>query len=59
MSVWRSADVVVIGGGVMGTSARSARTGPDGIVFCNGVGLGVQDAAMAWAVVHGARGEGR
>ncbi|WP_105971215.1 ornithine cyclodeaminase family protein [Streptomyces geranii] len=41
------------------TGARTARTGPEDIVFYNSVGLGVQDAAAAWAVVRAARGAGR
>lgn len=49
----------LIGLGDVLTGARTARTGPDDIVFYNSVGLGVQDAAAAWAVVHAARGEGR
>ncbi|MDV9177341.1 ornithine cyclodeaminase family protein, partial [Streptomyces sp. W16] len=36
---------------------RSARTGPDGIVHHNSVGLGVQDAAAARAVVDAAQKE--
>ena len=36
-------------------SARAARTGPGDIVYYNSVGLGVQDAAAAWAVIRAAR----
>ncbi|MGW3647456.1 hypothetical protein [Streptomyces sp. NPDC000878] len=53
MSALRRADVVETGGGGMGAGAWTARTGADGI------GLGVQDLAAAWAVVHAAWGEGR
>ncbi|MFI1358484.1 ornithine cyclodeaminase family protein [Streptomyces sp. NPDC020898] len=45
----------LIGLGSVLTGARTARTGPDDIVFYNSVGLGVQDAAAAWAVVDAAR----
>ncbi|MET7699378.1 ornithine cyclodeaminase family protein [Streptomyces sp. NPDC005485] len=42
------------------TGRRSARTHPEDIVFYNSVGLGVQDAAAAWAVIDAARrGEAR
>ncbi|MGQ4387134.1 ornithine cyclodeaminase family protein [Streptomyces sp. SAS_270] len=42
------------------TGRRTARTHPDDIVFYNSVGLGVQDAAAAWAVIDAARrGEAR
>ncbi|MFG2420868.1 ornithine cyclodeaminase family protein [Streptomyces sp. NPDC048448] len=41
-------------GGVL-TGVRSARTGPDDIVLYNSVGLGIQDAAAAWAVIDAAR----
>ncbi|WP_371663758.1 hypothetical protein [Streptomyces sp. NBC_00280] len=57
MSVSRRAGVGVLGVGQVLTGARTARTGPDDIVFCDSVGLGVQDAA--WAVVHAGRREGR
>ncbi|NEA66928.1 hypothetical protein [Streptomyces sp. SID12488] len=53
------ADAVVIAGGVVGRGARIARTDPDDNVFFNCAGVGVQDVAAAWAVVHAARGEGR
>ncbi|WP_405534546.1 ornithine cyclodeaminase family protein [Streptomyces sp. NBC_00075] len=49
----------LIGLGDVLTGARTARTSPDDIVFYNSVGLGVQDAAAAWAVVRAARGAGR
>ncbi|MEU7336056.1 ornithine cyclodeaminase family protein [Streptomyces sp. NPDC007074] len=41
-------------GGVL-TGRRTARTGPDDIVLYNSVGLGIQDAAAAWAVIDAAR----
>ncbi|WP_369231787.1 ornithine cyclodeaminase family protein [Streptomyces sp. R21] len=41
-------------GGVL-TGRRTARTSPDDIVFYNSVGLGIQDAAAAWAVIDAAR----
>lgn len=41
--------------GAVLTGGRTARTGPDDIVFYNSVGLGVQDAAAAWAVIDAAR----
>ncbi|MGY1496255.1 hypothetical protein ACW4TU_06460 [Streptomyces sp. QTS52] len=59
MSASRRAGVVVFGLADVLTGARTARTGPEGIVCCDSVGFGVQDAAAAWAVVHAARGEGR
>ncbi|MEU0432588.1 ornithine cyclodeaminase family protein [Streptomyces sp. NPDC006290] len=37
------------------TGRQRARTRPEDIVFYNSVGLGVQDAAAAWAVIHAAR----
>ncbi|MFF1447965.1 ornithine cyclodeaminase family protein [Streptomyces sp. NPDC058274] len=42
--------------GAVVTGRRAARTGPDDIVFYNSVGLGVQDAAAAWAVIEAAGG---
>ncbi|MFC3574093.1 ornithine cyclodeaminase family protein [Streptomyces yaanensis] len=42
-------------GGVL-TGRREARTSTDDIVLYNSVGLGVQDAAAAWAVIDAARG---
>ncbi len=41
-------------GGVL-TGLRTARDGPEDIVYYNSVGLGIQDAAAAWAVVEAAR----
>ncbi|MFD4412573.1 ornithine cyclodeaminase family protein [Streptomyces sp. NPDC058476] len=41
-------------GGVL-TGRHTARTSPDDIVFYNSVGLGIQDAAAAWAVIAAAR----
>ncbi|KOU77982.1 ornithine cyclodeaminase [Streptomyces sp. MMG1533] len=41
------------------TGRRTARTTPEGIVYYNSVGLGIQDAAAAWAVVEAAKGERR
>lgn len=46
-------DLIPLGGVV--TGARTARTGPGDIVYYNSVGLGVQDAAAAWAVIRAAR----
>ncbi|MET9891180.1 ornithine cyclodeaminase family protein [Streptomyces sp. NPDC006465] len=40
------------------TGRRPARTRPEDIVFYNSVGLGVQDAAAAWAVIHAAGAAG-
>ncbi|MFD8419034.1 ornithine cyclodeaminase family protein [Streptomyces sp. NPDC059668] len=37
------------------TGGRAARTGPDDIVLFLSVGLGIQDAAAAWAVIDTAR----
>ncbi|UUU20336.1 EamA family transporter [Streptomyces sp. DSM 40750] len=47
-------DLIALGDVVVGRAA--ARTGPDDIVFYGSVGLGVQDAAAAWAVIDRARG---
>jgi ornithine cyclodeaminase/alanine dehydrogenase-like protein (mu-crystallin family) len=41
--------------GAVVTGRRTARTSPDDIVFYNSVGLGIQDAAAAWAVIDAAR----
>jgi ornithine cyclodeaminase/alanine dehydrogenase-like protein (mu-crystallin family) len=43
--------------GAVLTGRRSARTGPDDIVHYNSVGLGIQDAAAAWAVIDAAQKE--
>ncbi|MFD4554714.1 ornithine cyclodeaminase family protein [Streptomyces sp. NPDC058469] len=43
--------------GAVLTGRRTARTGPDDIVYYNSVGLGIQDAAAAWAVIHAAKKE--
>lgn len=48
-------DLVALGDVVVGRA--TARTDPDDIVFYGSVGLGVQDAAAAWAVIHRARQE--
>ncbi|UXY31099.1 ornithine cyclodeaminase family protein [Streptomyces sp. HUAS TT20] len=37
------------------TGRRAARTSPDDIVYYNSVGLGIQDAAAAWAVIRAAK----
>ncbi|NGO06331.1 ornithine cyclodeaminase family protein [Streptomyces sp. HC44] len=44
-------------GGVL-TGRYRGRTSPDDIVYYNSVGLGIQDAAAAWAVIDAARGAG-
>ncbi|MFE9443877.1 ornithine cyclodeaminase family protein [Streptomyces sp. NPDC006602] len=41
------------------TGRRTARSGPEDVVYYNSVGLGIQDAAAAWAVVEAAKGERR
>nr|WSY50265.1 ornithine cyclodeaminase family protein [Streptomyces sp. NBC_00886] len=43
--------------GAVLTGRRSTRTGPDDIVYYNSVGLGIQDAAAAWAVIDAAKKE--
>ncbi|UXX96237.1 ornithine cyclodeaminase family protein [Streptomyces sp. AD2-2] len=43
--------------GAVLTGRRAARTRPDDIVYYNSVGLGIQDAAAAWAVVDAAKKE--
>ncbi|MBD0843756.1 ornithine cyclodeaminase family protein [Streptomyces sp. TRM68416] len=48
------ADLIPLGGVLTGT--HEGRTTPDDIVYYNSVGLGIQDAAAAWAVVHAAKG---
>ncbi|MGV9452096.1 ornithine cyclodeaminase family protein [Streptomyces sp. NPDC003635] len=50
-------DLVPLGGLLTGT--HTARTGPGDIVYYNSVGLGIQDAAAAWAVIDAARETGR
>ncbi|MCL7426066.1 ornithine cyclodeaminase family protein [Streptomyces sp. YS415] len=50
-------DLIPLGGVLTGT--RTGRAAPADIVYYNSVGLGIQDAAAAWAVVDAARGEGR
>ncbi|MGW3976369.1 ornithine cyclodeaminase family protein [Streptomyces mirabilis] len=47
------ADLIPLGGVL--TGRHPARTHPDDIVFYNSVGLGIQDAAAAWAVIAAAR----
>ncbi|MGV9247337.1 ornithine cyclodeaminase family protein [Streptomyces sp. NPDC003710] len=47
-------DLIPLGGVV--TGRREARTSTDDIVLHLSVGLGVQDAAAAWAVIDAARG---
>ncbi|MET7349654.1 ornithine cyclodeaminase family protein [Streptomyces mirabilis] len=47
------ADLIPLGGVL--TGSHPARTHPDDIVFYNSVGLGIQDAAAAWAVIAAAR----
>ncbi|PBC60109.1 ornithine cyclodeaminase [Streptomyces sp. Tue6028] len=44
--------------GAVLTGRRTARTRRDDILFYNSVGLGVQDAAAAWAVIEAARAHG-
>ncbi|MFI6334007.1 ornithine cyclodeaminase family protein [Streptomyces sp. NPDC050535] len=46
-------DLIPLGGVLTGT--HPGRTHPDDIVFYNSVGLGIQDAAAAWAVITAAR----
>ncbi|MEV6174476.1 ornithine cyclodeaminase family protein [Streptomyces sp. NPDC051954] len=46
-------DLVPLGAVV--TGRRTARTAPGDIVHYNSVGLGIQDAAAAWAVIHAAK----
>ena len=41
--------------GAVLTGDRTARTGPGDIVYYNSVGLGIQDAAAAWAVIGAAK----
>jgi hypothetical protein len=55
----RETDLVGLGDVV--TGRHSGRRAPDDVVFYNSVGLGVQDAAAAWAIVEraGRLGMGR
>ncbi|MEV6485819.1 ornithine cyclodeaminase family protein [Streptomyces sp. NPDC051576] len=53
-----TADDLIPLGAVL-TGRRRARTRPDDIVHYNSVGLGIQDAAAAWAVVDAARRSAR
>ncbi|MDQ0906341.1 alanine dehydrogenase [Streptomyces canus] len=48
-----------VGLGEVLTGRAVARAAPDDIVYYNSVGLGIQDAAAAWAVVQAAKGERR
>lgn len=48
-------DLIPLGGVLTGT--HRGRGHPDDIVFYNSVGLGIQDAAAAWAVIDAARAE--
>ena len=50
-------DLVALGAVLTGRA--TARTGPGDIVYYNSVGLGIQDAAAAWAVVRAAEEESR
>lgn len=49
----------LVGLGDVLTGRAVARTAPGDIVYYNSVGLGIQDAAAAWAVVRAAKGERR
>jgi ornithine cyclodeaminase len=49
----------LVGLGDVLTGRAVARTDPGDIVYYNSVGLGIQDAAAAWAVVRAAKGERR
>jgi ornithine cyclodeaminase/alanine dehydrogenase-like protein (mu-crystallin family) len=49
----RETDLVGLGDVV--TGRHPGRRAPDDLVFYNSLGLGVQDAAAAWAIVEGAR----
>ena len=59
IGVVAKADLVALGEVVAGL--RSPRTSPQDVIFYNSTGLGVQDAAAAWAVVeaHAAGVNGR
>jgi ornithine cyclodeaminase len=50
-------DLIALGDVVVGRAP--ARTDPDDIVFFGSVGLGVQDAAAAWAVIERAHHGGK
>lgn len=49
----------LVGLGAVLTGQSFPRSGPGDIVYYNSVGLGIQDAAAAWAVVEAARKEAR
>ncbi|MGX1478775.1 UNVERIFIED_CONTAM: alanine dehydrogenase [Streptomyces canus] len=49
----------LVGLGDVLTGRAVARAAPGDIVYYNSVGLGIQDAAAAWAVVRAAKGERR
>ncbi|MFD5008833.1 ornithine cyclodeaminase family protein [Streptomyces chartreusis] len=49
----------LVGLGAVVTGQSFPRSGPGDIVYYNSVGLGIQDAAAAWAVVEAARKEAR
>jgi ornithine cyclodeaminase len=53
IGVVAKADLVALGDVVAGL--RSPRTSPQDVIFYNSTGLGVQDAAAAWAVVDASR----
>jgi ornithine cyclodeaminase len=55
-NVLGAGDLVSLGSVVAGLS--SGRSRPEDIVFYNSVGIGVQDAAAAWAVITAARERG-
>jgi len=50
IGVVAKADLVALGAVVAGL--RSPRTSPEDVIFYNSTGIGVQDAAAAWAVVN-------
>ncbi|QUQ66526.1 ornithine cyclodeaminase family protein [Kutzneria sp. CA-103260] len=49
IGVVAKADLVALGDVV--TGLRSPRTSPDDVIFYNSTGIGVQDAAAAWAII--------
>ncbi|MGW4169928.1 ornithine cyclodeaminase family protein [Streptomyces chartreusis] len=49
----------LVGLGAVVTGLSFPRSGPGDIVYYNSVGLGIQDAAAAWAVVEAGRKEAR